>query len=48
MSIKFTVLSPDPVARYLLENATVDTQSKYILINKWVVRKYEIKNSKKH
>ncbi len=48
MSIKFTVLSPDPVARYLSENATLLTTSKYILINKWVVKKYEIKNSKKH
>ena len=48
MSIKFTVLSPDPVARYLSENATLDTPSKYILINKWFVKKYEIKNSKKH
>ncbi len=48
MSIKFTVLSHDPVARYLSESATLLTKTKYIMINKWVVKKYEIKNIKKH
>jgi hypothetical protein len=47
MSIKFTVLSTDPVARYLSENATLVTGPKYILENKLVIKLYEINNIKK-
>ena len=43
MSIKFTVLSWDPVARYLSENATLLITSKNLLMNKRVVKKYQNK-----